>query len=66
LAKVRTTWGKASDRRQQWVNTTKTVSDVFRHRSGTGKSCRTRFDVGSERVKYVIKRCVFDYDQVPE
>jgi hypothetical protein len=30
---------------------TKTVSDVFRHRSGTGKSyCRTRFDVGSERV----------------
>jgi hypothetical protein len=27
------------------------VSDVFRHRSGTGKSyCRTRFDVGSERV----------------
>jgi hypothetical protein len=30
----------------------KAVSDVFRHRSGTGKSyCRTRFDVGSERVK---------------
>jgi hypothetical protein len=30
---------------------TKTVSDVFRHQSGTGKSyCRTRFDVGSERV----------------
>jgi hypothetical protein len=30
----------------------KTVSDVFRHRSGTGKSyCRTRFNVGSERVK---------------
>jgi hypothetical protein len=30
----------------------KTVSHVFRHRSGTGKSyCRTRFDVGSERVK---------------
>jgi hypothetical protein len=29
----------------------KTVSDVFRHRSGTGKSyCRARFDVGSERV----------------
>jgi hypothetical protein len=28
------------------------VSDVFRHWSGTGKSyCRTRFDVGSERVK---------------
>jgi hypothetical protein len=32
-------------------NATKTASDVFRHRSGTGKSyCRTRFDVGSERV----------------
>jgi hypothetical protein len=34
------------------TNATKTVSDVFRHRSGTGKSyCRTGFDVGSERVK---------------
>jgi hypothetical protein len=34
------------------TNATKTVSDVFRHRSGTGKSyCRRRFDVGSERVK---------------
>jgi hypothetical protein len=33
------------------TNATKTMSDVFRHRSGTGKSyCRTRFDVGSERV----------------
>jgi hypothetical protein len=33
------------------TNATKTVSDVFRHRSGTGKSyCWTRFDVGSERV----------------
>jgi hypothetical protein len=32
--------------------TTKTVSDVFRHRSRTGKSyCWTRSDVGSERVK---------------
>jgi hypothetical protein len=32
------------------TNATKTVSDVFRHRSGTGKSyCRMRFDVGSER-----------------
>jgi hypothetical protein len=31
---------------------TKPVSDVFRHRSGTRKSyCRTRFDVGSKRVK---------------
>jgi hypothetical protein len=31
---------------------TKTVSDVFRHRSRTGKSyCQTRFDVGSERAK---------------
>jgi hypothetical protein len=31
------------------TNATKTVSDVFRHRSGTGKSyCQTRFDVGSE------------------
>jgi hypothetical protein len=29
----------------------KTVSDVFRHRSGTGKSdFRMRFDVGSKRV----------------
>jgi hypothetical protein len=36
------------------TNTTKTVSDVFRHRSGTGKSyCRTRFDIGSERVKSI-------------
>jgi hypothetical protein len=34
------------------TNATKTVSDVFRHRSRTGKSyCRTRSDVGSERVK---------------
>jgi hypothetical protein len=34
-------------------NETKTVSDVFRHRSRTGKSyCRTRSDVGSERVKF--------------
>jgi hypothetical protein len=34
------------------TNATNPVSDVFRHRSGTGKSyCRTRFDVGSERVK---------------
>jgi hypothetical protein len=33
------------------TNATKTVSDVFRHQSGTGKSyCRMRFDVGSERV----------------
>ena len=33
------------------TNATKTVSDVFRHRSRTGKSyCRTRSDVGSERV----------------
>jgi hypothetical protein len=33
------------------TNATKAVSDVFRHRSRTGKSyCRTRFDVGSERV----------------
>jgi hypothetical protein len=34
------------------TNATKTVSDVFRHRSRTRKSyCRTRSDVGSERVK---------------
>jgi hypothetical protein len=33
------------------TNATKTVSDVFRHRSGTGKSyCQTRSDVGSETV----------------
>jgi hypothetical protein len=53
LAKVRNTWGKASDRvRQRGTNATKTLSDVFRHRSGTGKSYRrTSFDVGSERVK---------------
>jgi hypothetical protein len=53
LAKFRTTWknrrtGSDSGR----TNATKTVSDVFRHRSGTGKAyCRTRFDVGSKRVK---------------
>jgi hypothetical protein len=30
----------------------RTVSDVFRHQSRTGKSyCRTRSDVGLERVK---------------
>jgi hypothetical protein len=53
LAKVRTTWGKASDRLRQRVNKrNKTVSDVFRHRSGKESSyCRKRFDVGSERVK---------------
>jgi hypothetical protein len=52
LAKVRTTWGKASDRLRQRANKrNKTVSDVFRHRSGTEKlCCRTRFDVGLERV----------------
>jgi len=47
LAKVHTTWGKrrtGSDSGR--TNGTKTVSDVFRHRSGTGKSyCRTRSDV---------------------
>jgi hypothetical protein len=53
LAKVRTTWEKkrrtGSDSGR--TNATKTVSDVFRHRSRTGKSyCRTRSDVGSERV----------------
>jgi hypothetical protein len=33
------------------TNVTETASDVFRHRSRTGKSyCRTRSDVGSERV----------------
>jgi len=38
LAKVRTTRGKASDRLRQrsWRN--ENVSDIFRHRSGTGKS----------------------------
>jgi hypothetical protein len=37
------------------TNATKTVSDVFQHRSGIGKSyCRTRFDVGSGRVKIVL------------
>jgi hypothetical protein len=37
------------------TNSTKTVSDFLRHRSGTGKSyCRTKFDVGSERVKWSV------------
>jgi hypothetical protein len=55
LAKVRTTRGKASDRLRQRTNKrNKTVSDVYRHRSGTGKSyCRTKFEVGSERAKYI-------------
>jgi hypothetical protein len=31
------------------------VSDIYRHRSGTGKSyCRTRFDVGLEGVNNVL------------
>jgi hypothetical protein len=53
LTKVPTTWVKASDRLRQRANKrNKTVSDVFRHRSRTGKSyCRKRSDVGSERVK---------------
>jgi hypothetical protein len=41
LAKVRTTWGKASNRLRQWsgrTNATKKVSDVTQHRSGRGKS----------------------------
>jgi len=29
----------------------KQVSDVIRHRSGRRKSCRTKSNVGSERVK---------------
>jgi hypothetical protein len=55
LAKVRTTLGKASDRFRQRANKRKkAVSDVFRHRSKTRKSyCRTRSDVGSERVKNI-------------
>jgi hypothetical protein len=57
LAKVRTTWGKASDRLRQRANKrNKTVSDVFRHRSRIGKLfCRTKSDVGSERVKESIR-----------
>jgi hypothetical protein len=59
LAKACTTWGKGltgSDSRR--TNATKTVSDVFRHRSGTGKSyCWTRSDVGSERVRMEVERC---------
>jgi hypothetical protein len=40
------------------TNATKIVSDIFRHRRRTGKSyCRTRSDVGSERVKFMF--CVF-------
>jgi hypothetical protein len=53
LAKVRTTREKASYRLRQRANKrNKTVSDVFRHRSVTGKSyCWKRFDVGLERFK---------------
>jgi hypothetical protein len=55
LAKVCTTRGKSSDRLRQRANKCKKVSDVFRHRNKTGKSyCRTRSDVGSERV-YVVR-----------
>jgi hypothetical protein len=53
LTKVRTTWEKrrtGTDSRQ--TNATKTMSDVFRHLSRTGKSyCQTRSNVGSETVK---------------
>jgi hypothetical protein len=56
LAKVRTNEEKrrtGSDSGR--TNATKTVSDVFRHRRRTGKSyCRTRSDVGSERVNFVL------------
>jgi hypothetical protein len=38
LAKVRTTWGKTSDRLRQRSGCNKNMSDVFRHRSRTGKS----------------------------
>jgi hypothetical protein len=42
------------------TNATKTVSNVFRHRSETGKLyCRTRSDVGSERVKLVSHSCAW-------
>jgi hypothetical protein len=61
LAKVRTTWGKASNRLRQRANKCNKnhvgrlptwESDVFRHGSRIGKSyCRTRSDVGSEWVK---------------
>jgi hypothetical protein len=62
LAKARTTWGKASDRLRQRANkSNKTMSDVFRHRSRTGKSyCRVKFDVGSERVKGKYYNIVID------
>jgi hypothetical protein len=55
LAKARTTWRKASYRfRQQANKRNKSVSDIVRHQSGTGKSyCRTRSNVGSERVNHV-------------
>jgi hypothetical protein len=55
LAKARTTWGQASDRFRQHANKrNKTVSDIFRHRSGTWKLyCRATSDVGSERVKNI-------------
>ena len=38
LAKVHTTWGNASDRLRQQSGRNKNVSDVFQHRSRTGKS----------------------------
>jgi hypothetical protein len=57
LAKVRTTRGKASDRSRQRANKrNKNLSDIFQHRSETVKLyCRTRSDVGSERVNGKIE-----------
>jgi hypothetical protein len=44
------------------TNATKTVSDIFRHQSKTGKSyCRTRSDVGSERVKFNVQTTKFTH-----
>jgi hypothetical protein len=38
------------------------MSDIFRHRSAIGKSSfRTRFGVGSERVKAINSACISSY-----
>jgi hypothetical protein len=40
---------KCVEQQSGWINVIKNVSDVTRHRSGTGKSSQTISDVGSER-----------------
>jgi hypothetical protein len=48
---MRKSVGQAPTAERENKRNKKNVSDVFQHWSGTGKSCRTRSDVGSERVK---------------